>query len=253
MSMEHLAIKRARQAFGDMGVGYIGLVTNPVGNAGKGGFSFRRGIDWTYYPGDAASAWRIDGTNGGNPENYAVTTRDGTAYLPVLPTERIGQSVEDFEFGALPAAATTTLYLQRRPLNAAGVYVWLEAEEITIDNLNGGITVNYVGWDSDAEWNSFDPSYSDDHLQSAAGGEGAGYVNLTFTSKDWSATEFRDVHVKYLYYDPPELTMTYLKAGGKMFARAHMSDMSHNTALNPMYGDKVRVYFEVQFEEKREA
>jgi len=252
--------KRAKRMFGNLGIAYVGLIYNPVGPASSNDFGFRRGVDWTYYPGDAEALWRIDGSSGTAPEDYTVNTSSGDAYIPVLPTARIGQKEEHFYFGTHPDATdwptdtgkTGNLYLQHQPV-PGGVSVRLEGEEKRYDTTSKKITINSVGWEADYLWNNVNPDYSWDHLEKASDGEGAGYVNVTFNNIKWSATKFRDVYVRYLYYEQPKMTMTYLHGGGKLFARAHFSDVSHNTAMRPAYGDRVRFYFEIQFEPKRTA
>ena len=250
---EKAAKKKAKQAVGDLAVSYIGMAYSSSPEGKSGSFNFRRGIDWLYYPGQIYATWRVDATKGDDMDSYAVQTGDGASYSPLLPSCNLNQSEEYYRFGTLPGSeVNVTLYTRYRPVGTGGVYVSVMGDETRIDNLNGCITVNSVGWDGDALWNSTDPSFSDDHGDSS-GGDGAGMINLTFDIKYWSNTKFRDIYLRYLYYTLPEIKVSYLTPKGIMFSRAECTQLSHNPEIQPAYGDSLRPYFEVQFEKKRVA
>jgi len=239
---------------GKMSVNYIGLMLSPVGNQSAGQFQFRRGVDWTYYPGDLYAAWRIDGTKGNSPENYLVNTRDGITYYPTLPSVAINKNEEVYHFGALPATKTPSLYTQYYPISTAGVFMEEGGASKRRSTANGKIAVTSVQWDGNALWNKIDEDYSDDHCQDTGNGDGAGIINTSFTTQDWSATEERDCKVSYLYYNDPKITVRYLRSDhGLMFARSHFSYASHNPAMHPTYGDRLRIFYEIQFSPKRTA
>lgn len=252
------------EELGIITLNYIGLTGSPVNKTNET-YKFRRGIDWRYVLGDTEGYW-VQTTN--NPENHTRKLRDGSEYVPNTPTHKVVEEDEIYYFGTHPdgadwptdAGKTGDLYVRSKPVGASGVFVWEKGGEKIVNTVSGtegsavaGITVNKVSWDTDAIWNDRDQDYEWDHKQSGSGGDGAGLINVTFKAIDWSNTKAREVGVRYLAQEDPELTVTYLRESPVMFARAHLSPYSFASVVRPDYGDKLRVFFEIQFGHKRSA
>lgn len=236
---------------GTLGLRYASIGFSPVKNLRDEIYNFRRGIDWRYVLGAATADWVKQSSD---PNQFAVTTLDGTTYYPVLPSMLFWTDVDNYFFSGNKPSDTNTdinLYVRDMPVDTAGVYVWLEGQNKAVDTLNGGITVNSVSWNDVGKWNNIDSEYADDHIESTTGGEGAGVINIDVDEDYWHGDEIRKVGVRYLAQTYPTLTTTYLVDRGLMFARAHFSPLSFNPSVIPDYGDSLRVYFEVQFEHKR--
>jgi len=232
---------------GTLSLHYASLSFSPVKNLRNEIYNFRRGIDWSYVPGDATADWVKQSPD---QDKFAVSTLDGTVYYPVLPSMLLWTDTETYFFsGAKPSDVRTDidLYVRDMPVDTAGVYVWLEGQDKTVDTTNAGIVVNSVSWNPVGKWNNVDTDYADDHIEDTANGEGAGVINIDVDEDYWDGAEIRKVGVRYLAQAYPTLTTTYLVDRGLMFGRAHFSPLSFSPAVTPDYGDSLRIYFEVQF------
>jgi hypothetical protein len=234
---------------GTLTLHYASISFTPVKNLRDEVFNFRRGIDWKYVLGEETAEWVKQ-----SPalDDFAVETLDGNVYYPVLPSMLFWEREETYFFTDItpPAKDNIDLYVKDMPVDAAGVYVWLELESKIVDTTTDEVVVNSVTWDDDAIWNNVD--YEVDHHE-AGTGEGAGIINVTFKTKHWKVDEHRKVGIRYLAQAYPNLSMTYLVDRGLMFSRAHFSPLSFSPVVTPDYGDRLRVYFEVQFGHKRSA
>jgi hypothetical protein len=230
---------------------YAGVSINPVQEVGDKGYGFRRGVDWKYVFGEDHADWHRESDS---EEEWSVTTIDGITYEPLLPSPKLGIKKEQFIFATNPSTGADEylLYLEKRPFHSVtGAYVVKDGQDKTETSNNGKIDVKWVGWDDSVEWNESDPVHSDDH--DGGSGDGAGYVALDFNNEDWDASNIRHINVEYMYMSDPRLSMDYLIKEGMMFARAHFSELSFSPPLQPYHGDRMRLYYEIEFKRRREA
>jgi hypothetical protein len=251
------ARKQAHAIAESMRLNYAGVLVNPKQKTGDKAFAFRRGIDWTYVLGDAYAEWRTR-----RAQTAPVKTDDGDTFYPILPGMRLGKTTEKYTFEASPASATNIkLYTKYRPTFGFGQHrIWMVGEKNPPTTENKQIVIEEVGWDSTREWDEIESAYADDHSKGTSG-EGAGYIEISIydnatppvAQKSWEAGDPRDIYVNYTYEKDPEILVSYIKSDGLMFARAHLSPAAFNTPGLPAYGDRFRIYFEVQYEFKRTA